>query len=162
MTKQQMIEENMKLVYHIIHRYYPTFVNDEDIVQCGMLGLCKAADKWDVEKGEFSTLACKCIRNEILQEFRRRKKHSGVLSLDYEVDDGDGERVPFGDFCVGDKDVQYVGIDSCYDRLTPKQRQVAELKHKGLPNDVIAHKLGVNVQFVWSTLRKLKALWELD
>ena len=80
MNKNELIEKNMNLVYFVISKYYPTFIHDEDIVQSGMLGLCKAADKWDESKSKFSTYAGRCIRNEINQEFIRRKPFSKVIS----------------------------------------------------------------------------------
>lgn len=159
MTKQQLIEENLNLVYHIVHRNYPTFVNDEDIVQTGMLGLCKAADKWDEERGMFSTYATSCINNEIRQEFRRRKKHQGVLSLDYEVDDGSGERVPFGDFCVGEEDVNYVDVDSLYDQLTPFEQDIYKLLQVGMTASEIAKAFNCGKQTVQQKIRKMKLLW---
>jgi RNA polymerase sigma factor (sigma-70 family) len=125
-----------------------------------MLGLCKAADSWDEQKGEFSTLACQCIRNEILNEFRRRKKHQGILSLDYEVDCGDGEKTTFGDFCVGDEDVQYANIEYATDQLTQRENEIIALKHSGMNIVEIGKKLGVSKQYVWKVVRKLKTLIE--
>ena len=150
----------MKLVYHIVNRYYPTYIHDEDIIQTGMLGLCKAAETWSEEKSEFSTWACKCIRNEILNEFRRRKKHQGILSLDYEVDCGDGEKTTFGDFCVGDEDVQYADIDYATDHLSPKENQIITLKQSGMSIEDIATTTGSTRQYVWKVVRKLKHLIE--
>jgi RNA polymerase sporulation-specific sigma factor len=160
MTRQQLIEDNMRLVYHIVHRHYPTYATDEDIIQTGMVGLCKAADSWDAQKGEFSTLAGKCIHNEILNEFRRRKKHQGILSLDYEVDCGDGEKTTFGDFCVGDEDVQYANIEYATDQLSTRENEIITLKRSGLNICEIGKKLGVSKQYVWKVVRKLKTLIE--
>lgn len=160
MMKQELIENNMKLVYHIVSRYYPTYINDEDIIQTGMLGLCKAAERWDEQKGEFSTWACNCVRNEIVDEFRRRKKHQGILSLDYEVDCGDGEKTTFGDFCVGDEDVQYASIEYATDQLTPRENEIIALKRRGMNTVEIGKKLGVSKQYVWWVVRKLKTLIE--
>ena len=70
MTKQQLIEDNLNLVYALISREYPTYLHDEDIIQTGMLGLCKAADKWDEKRGTFSNFAWCCIRHEIIKEFK--------------------------------------------------------------------------------------------
>jgi RNA polymerase sporulation-specific sigma factor len=160
MTKQQLIEDNMKLVYHIVNRQYPTYMADEDIIQTGMVGLCKAAESWNKEKGEFSTFACRCIQNEIINEFRSRKKHQGILSLDYEIDCGDGEKTTFGDFCVGDEDVQYVNIEYATDKLTPREKEVIALKHRGMNIVEVAKTLGVSKQYVWAVVRKLKLLIE--
>ena len=79
MTKQQLIEDNMGLVYSLILREYPTYIQDEDIIQCGMLGLCQAADKFDESKGfKFAGFAWFCIRNEIIRELNKRSKHQGA------------------------------------------------------------------------------------
>ena len=75
----------MNLVYHIISRQYPTFIHDEDVIQSGMLGLCKAAESFDPKKGLFSTYAGRCIRNEINQEFIKRKPFSQTVSLDTKI-----------------------------------------------------------------------------
>lgn len=158
MTKQQLIEDNMNLVYSLISKEYPTYLQDEDIVQCGMVGLCKAADKWDDSKSKFSTFAFICIRNEIRMELRRRQKHNGVLSLDYEVDGNDGERTAFGDCIVGDEDVHY--IDTELPTLTARERQVFELFQTGLTQTEVAKKLGLSKQRVWKVRRKIRTLTE--
>lgn len=160
LKKQMLIEDNMNLVYSLITKEYPTYIHDEDIIQCGMLGLCKAADKWDESKSQFSTYAWYCIRNEILQEFRRRMKHQGVLSLDYETNDEDGGRSTFGDCVVGDEDVPY--IDANIDGITERERQIFDLYKTGLSQVDVATKLGVTKQYVWRVMRKIRTLWDLN
>ena len=156
MTKQQLIEDNMNLVYALVSREYPTYIHDEDIIQTGMLGLCQAAEKWDESKAKFSDFAWYCIRHEICKEFKRRAKHQGVLSLDYETTNADGERVTFGDFIVGDEDVCY--IDDCLDKLTPIQQQIVELLKTGLTPKEVSKKLNVSYQTVCFTQRKIRLL----
>lgn len=157
MTKQQLIEDNMSLVYSLVAREYPTYLHDEDIIQSGMLGLCKAAEKWDESKSKFSTFANICIRSEIQVEFRKRAKHQGVLSLDYEVDN-EGERTTFGDFIVGDEDVGYVDLGVDLDALSPKEQLIGELLTNGVSQDEIVSRLGVSKQLIWKTIRKIKAM----
>lgn len=156
--KTKLIEDNMCLVYALIAREYPQFTRDEDIVQSGMLGLCKAAEQWDESKSKFSNYAWHCIRNAIADEFKQRATHQGVLSLDYEVDSGDGDRVPFGSFIVGQEDVGYVDTDVDLEQLTPTQLKVFELYRNGYPTKEIASILGVNRQCVWQTMRKVRLL----
>lgn len=157
MTKQQLIEDNMNLVYSLVSREYPTYLSDEDIIQSGMLGLCKAAEKWDESKSKFSTFAIICIRSEIQAEFRRRAKHQGILSLDYEIDN-DGERTTFGDFIVGEEDVGYFDIGIALDSLTAREREIAELLTTDMEQKAIADKLGVTKQYIWKVKRKIKAM----
>lgn len=159
MTKQQLIEDNMQLVYFIVNKYYPTFKHDEDIIQVGMLGLCSAADTWDENRSTFATYASRCIQNAINGEFYNRKKHKHTLSLDYPVLGDDGEASSFGDFCVGDADVDFVDTEPFYDQLTERERRIIELKEGGVSVTDIARELKCGEKTVYATLRKLKSLW---
>lgn len=157
--KQKLIEDNLNLVYSLVSKEYPTYIHDEDIIQCGMVGLCKATEKWDESKSQFSTFAWRCIRNEIAMEFRRRAKHQGILSLDYEMTDEDGGRSTFGDCVVGDEDIPY--IDTEVKSITSREQQIFEL-YKTLQNyQEVATKLGISKQYVWKTMRKIRALLDL-
>lgn len=150
----------MKLVYHLIHREYPTYIHDEDIIQCGMLGLCRAAEKWDESKSKFSTFAVICIRSEIQMEFRRRAKHLGILSLDYEIKNGDTtcDFVTLGDLIVGDEDVPYFDIGIDLSKLNEKERLMAELLPTGMSQVDISRELGVSKAYVNKTIRKIRAM----
>ena len=81
MDLDELITQNMPFVYYLIHKYYPGYAKDEDIIQCGMLGLVKACQKYDPDKGKLSTYADKFIRHEINVELRDREKHKNVISL---------------------------------------------------------------------------------
>lgn len=154
---QKLIDENMNLVYYIIHKYYPTFVDDEDIVQCGMLGLCKAANTWDENKSTFSTYAGKCIRNEINYEFRDRKKHNGVLSLDYEYSNGSNEDITLKDMVIGQDDVDYVDTSFIYQNLNTFERELVDCKRQGMTTGEMAHRFGCSHQNISKHIRKIKS-----
>ena len=158
LTKQRLIEDNMNLVYHLISREYPTYIQDEDLIQCGMLGLCCAAEKWDESKSAFSTFATYCIRNEIRMEFRRRAKHQGILSLEYEVDGEDGDKAQFGDFIVGEDDIGYIDIAVDRSRLGKTEQEVYDLLVDGIAPLEIAKRLHISHQRVYAIRRKLR-LW---
>lgn len=161
MTKQQLIEDNMDLVYFIIRKYYPKYIDDEDIIQCGMVGLCIAAEKWDEEKGAFSTYASTNIRYAIWNEFRRyRNKHSGVLSLDYEYYDED-EPKTFKDTIVGEDGVDIVDYQALYDKLTPTEKKIFDYTLDGLSNVDIGKKIGLSRQRVSHYLRKIRIKWKI-
>lgn len=78
---KDVIEQNIGLVYFIVNEYYPSLYKDEDIIQCGMLGLAKAANKWE-KKGKFSSYARQCILNEIRTELKNRQKRKVEVSLE--------------------------------------------------------------------------------
>lgn len=157
MRNQNLINNNMSLVYYVIHKYYPTFINDEDIVQSGMVGLCKAANTWDEEKSTFSTYAIKCIMNEIRHEFRDRKKHKGVLSLDYEYDNDSDEEITLKDMLVGTSDVDFVDTQFIYEQLAPTEREILEYKKWGMTTEEIANQLGCSHQNVSKHIRRIKS-----
>lgn len=158
MTKQQLIEDNMGLVYHLVSKEYPTYLHDEDIIQCGMLGLCKAAEKWDESRSKFSTFAMFCIRSEIQMEFRRRLRHQGIFSLDYEYDGEDGETTTLADCVIGDEDVPYFDIGVDLSQLNEKEKKMVELLLTGMTQVDIANKLGVTKQYVNRVVRKIRIM----
>lgn len=155
--KQKLIEDNMNLVYALVSREYPTYLHDEDIIQTGMVGLCKAAGKWDESKAKFSDFAWYCIRYEIIKEFKRRARHQGILSLDYEVDT-DGVKGTLGDTIVGDEDVAYVDVEVNSCRMNKTERKIYDLLVSGLQPREVAKKLNITPQFVYATRRKLRLL----
>ena len=140
----------MNLVYHIISRQYPTFIHDEDVIQSGMLGLCKAAESFDPKKGLFSTYAGRCIRNEINQEFIKRKPFSQMVSLDTKI----SEEGTLQDVLVGEDDVAY--IDDFYDGLTNEEVKVIKLYNSGYISGEISELLNIPVEKVRKIMRIIK------
>lgn len=156
---QQMIEDNINLVYYVIHEYYPTFRQDEDVVQAGMVGLCYAANNWLEEKGSFSNYACLCVRSSIIKEFESRNKHKGVLSLDYEYSDSEGDKQTLADTFVGEEDITFIDVDIIRDKLSPKMKEIFDLRVSGWNNVQIAEKLGVSPQFIHKKVRRIRQIW---
>lgn len=84
-ARQKLIEHNMRLVAHIVKKYSSTHEAD-DLISVGCIGLIKAINSFEVEKGAtLSTYAARCIENEILMLMRANKKHQAVDSLDESV-----------------------------------------------------------------------------
>lgn len=158
MKNERLVEDNMNLVHFIIKTYYPTFTTDEDIIQAGMLGLCRAANAWDGESSKFSTFASRCIINDIRNEFTRRRKHYGLLSLDYEVGGEDGT-VPFGDLLEGEQDIDFVDIEPVMKRLRPIEREVLSLLAAGASPSDITRKYGWTKQRTNNIMRKIRLVW---
>ena len=156
--RDKLIEDNMMLVYYIIRKYYPTFINDEDIVQCGMVGLCQAAEYYDEKQGKFSTLASKLILNNVSNEIRSRMKHANVKSLDYQIRTKDGH-CTVADTIVGDEDVDYFDLDFFNDTLTEREKKIVDLRLDGYTQQEIGHDIHVSQETVSGTLKKLKRRW---
>ena len=81
--QQKLVLNNQKLVYHVIkqmHLYHKL----EDYLDVGLIGLCKAAQTFNLENGsKFSTYACICIRNNILMEIRNEKRQCDAYAISF-------------------------------------------------------------------------------
>ena len=68
-AKNKLIEHNLRLVAHIIKKYYASYRDQEDLISIGTIGLIKAASSFNSGKGtKFATYASRCIENAILSQ----------------------------------------------------------------------------------------------
>lgn len=160
MTKQQqqLVEDNMNLVPFTIRRYYPWHVDDEDIIQIGMIGLCQAAMAWDENKGTFSTYAICRIRGVLSHHFKKEKKRIPTISLDQVLVNDDD--FTFHDFLVGKDNVEYVDYQCLYSKLTPAQQEIFDLKLQGLKNVEIARKFNLSTERIGQQVRIIRKKWD--
>lgn len=102
-----LIERNLRLVSHIVKKYYSKTNDTDDLVSIGTIGLIKAVDSFDYTKGtRFSTYASRCIENEILMHFRALKKTGGDVLLGDAIDiDKDGNPLTIEDTIADDTDL---------------------------------------------------------
>lgn len=87
-AKDQLICDNLPFVYHIIHKYFPKYIKDEDVIQAGMLGLVKSAQHFNPDKSKFSTYAGVIIKNEIIRELKSRSDDYNTVSLEQMIESG--------------------------------------------------------------------------
>ncbi len=91
-ARNKLIEHNLRLVAHVVKKYYMSASEQDDLVSIGTIGLIKAVDTFDAEKGvRLSSYAARCIENEILMFFRNCKKSAQDVSMNEPIDtDKDG------------------------------------------------------------------------
>ena len=81
-ARNTLVEHNMRLVAHIIKKYYAQNVEQDDLISIGTIGLIKGISSYRPEKNvRLATYAARCIENEILMFFRSQKKLQGEVSL---------------------------------------------------------------------------------
>lgn len=86
-AKNELIEHNLRLVAHIIKKYYSSSVQQDDLISIGTIGLIKAINTFDPDKGtRLATYAARCIENEILMQFRAQKKTAQDISVNEPID----------------------------------------------------------------------------
>lgn len=98
-AKMALIEHNMRLVAHVAKKYQYTDYETEDLLSVGTIGLIKAVNTFNVDRGSrLATYAAKCVENEILMLLRAHKKYSREVSLYEPIGvDKDGETVSLVD-----------------------------------------------------------------
>lgn len=106
-ARNRLIEHNLRLVAHIVKKYYTSSRDQDDLISVGTIGLIKAIDSFDAENGtRFATYAGKCLQNEILMYFRAQKKHAGVMSVNDSVDiDKDGNPLTYLEIIAAPDDI---------------------------------------------------------
>ena len=170
-----LIERNLRLVAHIIKKYYTQSGDQEDLISIGTIGLIKGISTFDASKGaRLATYAARCIENEILMYFRSQKKLQGEVSLsDSIASEQDGDALQLMDV-VGVDDTM---LDDIHDRdsalqlrrlvqeqLSPREAEIVRLRY-GLGGTVpltqreVANSFGISRSYV-SRIEK-KALEKL-
>lgn len=158
--KETLVVENMNLVYAVIHKLFPKYIHDEDIVQIGRLGLCVAAERWDESKSQFATFAWNVIANHIRLEFRRRNKDKMTYSLSSPiVSDGESDILTYEDVIPGDDDVEFCDEDGYYSVLTDRERALADLLRKGKTVPEIAETWGYSEETIYTIRRRIILKW---
>jgi RNA polymerase sporulation-specific sigma factor len=98
-AREKLIEHNLRLVAHIVKKYYTTDTEQEDLISIGTIGLIKAIDSFNSKNGaRFATYAGKCLQNEILMYFRSQKKTANEVSINEAIDtDKEGNPLTYSD-----------------------------------------------------------------
>ena len=164
-AREVLINRNLRLVAHVIKKYQQTGYDMDDLLSVGTIGLIKAVNTFNVEKGSrLATYAAKCVENEILMMFRTGKKVSREVSIYDPIGaDKDGETVSLLDILeAGDREVletviikQDVKIlyEAYKENLTDMERTVIRMRYglfgtKEHTQREIAEKLGISRSYV--------------
>ena len=106
-ARNVLVEHNLRLVAHIIKKYYTQTNDMEDLISIGTIGLIKGINTYKPDRGiRLATYASRCIENEILMHFRSQKKTMGDVSLSDVLDtDGDGNSLSLMDVLAQDDEM---------------------------------------------------------
>ena len=139
-ARNVLVERNLRLVAHIMKKYYAQTADQEDLISIGTIGLIKGITTFDPTKGaRLATYAARCVENEILMYFRAGRKSAQDVSLSDYIDTGtDGaplalmdvvsEDVDLMEKVAGKETVEQLrrAVDTC---LTEQERQVIQLRY---------------------------------
>ena len=159
-----LIERNLRLVAHIMKKYYTQSADQEDLISIGTIGLIKGITTFDASKGaRLATYAARCVENEILMYFRSQKKSSQDVSLsDYIETGNDGAALSLMDVVGQEQDMLEAitsrqrlaqvrkAVETC---LTDQERQVVYMRYglgglKPCRQREVAQMLGISRSYV--------------
>ncbi|MFH5894790.1 RNA polymerase sporulation sigma factor SigK [Clostridium perfringens] len=179
-AKRVLVERNLRLVAHIVKKYSSNYQNSkemDDLISIGTIGLIKAIDSFDTNKGiRLATYAAKCIDNEILMFFRNTKKTKGEIFLQDPIGvDKEGNEICLIDILSSDSDSVLEAVENSLqvkeiykkmsDVLSPREKEIIQMRYGLLDGDIktqreIAGILGISRSYV-SRIEK-KALKKLN
>nr|MBQ8244698.1 RNA polymerase sporulation sigma factor SigK [Oscillospiraceae bacterium] len=139
-ARNVLIERNLRLVSHIMKKYYTQTADQEDLISIGTIGLIKGITTFDSSKGaRLATYSARCVENEILMYFRSQRKSAQDVSLsDYIETGSDGAPLELMDVVSEDCDLLEQitsqelalqlrrAVDAV---LTEQERQVIQLRY---------------------------------
>ena len=179
-ARNVLIEHNLRLVAHIVKKYYAAGADQDDLISIGTIGLIKAVTTFKADKGiRLATYAARCIENEILMHFRNLKKTSQDVFISDPIDtDKDGNALTLIDIIADKSDIveeldrklkteKLRVILPVY--LEKREKQIIELRYglggkSELTQREIAKKLGISRSYVSriekSALQKLRRKME--
>ena len=138
-ARNQLVEHNLRLVAHIIKKYYTQTDDQEDLISIGTIGLIKAVNTFTPERNiKLATYASRCIGNEILMYLRKSSNRRQEASIDEPLNvDGDGNELLLSDILGSDEDLVSQRLEQSAERatlrqsvalLSPRERQIMELR----------------------------------
>ena len=106
-ARNKLIEHNLRLVAHIVKKYYKSGADQDDMISIGTIGLIKAVSTFNCDKGiHLATYAARCIENEILMYFRNQKKSAQDVFISDPIDtDKDGNALTLIDIIADSGDI---------------------------------------------------------
>ena len=163
-SKDLLIRHNLRLVAHVVKKYNGAAEAD-DLISCGTIGLIKAINSFNIEKGtRISTYAARCIENEILMYLRVTKKHQQVGSLNECLgSDKDGNDIVLSDIISDDCEPQIDIAEhrimmnklaaEMKQRLSEREYKIIALRYGietniALPQREVAKKLGISRSYI--------------
>lgn len=163
-ARGKLIEHNLRLVAHIVKKYYSGPVEQDDLISIGTIGLIKAVSTFNSRKGiRLATYAARCIDNEILMHFRNLKKSAQDVFISDPIDtDKEGNALTLQDVIADEGDIANdidLKIKSeqvrryMAESLDDRERVIIELRYgldgrDELTQREVAQRLGISRSYV--------------
>ena len=181
-AKDMLVEHNLRLVAHIIKKYYSANNDNDELISVGTVGLIKAINSFEGDKGvRLATYASRCIENEILMYFRNQRKTALDVSFDEPIEtDSEGNPLTLIDVIAEEDTVlEDICLKNNLQKLVrfvneiedPREKEIVILRYglRGEPpltQNEIAKMYGISRSYVsrieTKALKKLKKRFETE
>lgn len=177
-SKDKLIEHNLRLVAHIVKKYYNNYADQEDLISIGTIGLIKAVNSFKLDKNiKFSTYASKCIENEILMYFRSQKKNNNNIYINDSIDiDKNGNALTLLDIIKDNVNIEDLmenkisiekAMKTINTKLAPREKIIIKMRYgldgfKPLTQREVAEKLKISRSYVSRIEKKVLSEIEKD
>lgn len=161
--REQKIINNMNLVHYIIHKYFPQYITNQDVIQNGYVGLIKAVDSFDESAGNaFSTYAARCIFNEIAMDLRRQNKYAKDISLHAVITNGDtrDDSLTIEDILMYEDDYTSIYIQEFVRCLDEREITVLRYLMDGKTQKYVSDQLGMTRSNVCRIVKVMRSKWK--
>ena len=178
-AKDILIERNLRLVAHVIKKYYAVGSDQDDLISVGTIGLIKGITSYSCSKGtKLATYAARCIENEILMYFRAQRKLQNETFISDPIDvDDDGNSLTYMDVVSQDDDIaeqidlraNTEKLYSYIEQLPSREKMIITMRYglyntKIMTQKEVADKLHISRSYVSriekKTLEKLRLNFE--
>ena len=170
-ARNVLIERNLRLVAHIVKKYYAQSSDQDDLISIGTIGLIKGITTFDPGKGaRLATYAARCVENEILMYLRRNSKTKMEVSIDEPLNvDWDGNELLLSDILGTDEDVVSRDIENEAERemllaavseLGPREQEIMQMRFglcggKERTQKEVAEAIGISQSYISRLEKKI-------
>ena len=174
-ARNLLVEHNLRRVAHIVKKYYAHTEDVDDLISIGTIGLIKGINTYKADKGvKLSSYVSRCIENEILMNFRGKRKREGDVSLSEALDvEEEGDSLSYLDVLtcqedlderIGTKEICRRLRDAVENTLSDREAALIRLRYgldgtEGMTQRQVAQSLSISRSYV-SRIEK-KALEKL-
>ena len=167
MTDEQrkMAEQNHNLIYGFLNN---NNLDEEEYYGMAAIGLCKAVMSYDHKRGKLSTLANKCMKNEVIRYIKHingktKIPSKNIFSYDILLNEDDNESyidiMLESDFNTHEIVDRSISIANFSKELTDRERFIVKCFESGLNQSDIARDLNVTPQAIYKSVKKIRSKW---
>ena len=177
-ARNKLVEHNLRLVSHILKKYYVQAGDQDDLISIGTIGLIKGISTFKPDKKvRLATYASRCIENEVLMFLRRNSRTKLEVSLDEPLKtDWDGNELLLSDVLGTEPDIVYRSMEenaerqmlfAALGRLSPREQKIMTLRfglggRREMTQKEVADQMGISQSYISRLEKRILSRLHVD